>query len=533
MPSSDRMAASLIIVLALILRAALALHNQSHVDGDEAVIGIIARDIGATGVHPLYLYGQPYNGGASIEAHLASLLFPVFGAHPITLKAAALALSIAALAATYGAARSIFGGGTALLAALLFALSPALTVWNLKLRGGYQIIMILSILLFALSVRIFHGRDRGWAPSLLLGFLGGLGLWNLELIFPLVFVIAALWAAAAIRGDGARPRALLVLPGFLVGYSPALYFNLTHHLANWAYLTGGGAGVLEALGRLREVPRALLLDLPRSFDPNAEWQALSWNGSVAYREGISVADWAGYLIALASVLLLRPRRGPRLLLLLLFGAFILFYSVGRPTYLPTPRYFLALYPLLPLAVARSLVSLYTRGGWAGKGAAAASAVFLTAWGLYSAVARIPEEPVVYDAGITEIGPPQRVGYYPTRGEALTRVVSLLEEKGVRAAYAPYYLKYRLIFESGGNVVASARPFEREPRDTGFDARAARAPRFAFVFYLGSPYDRVIRAALEREGLAFFHRTEDGLSLYIPDDCSLTRKRILDKMVRGG
>jgi len=515
----------LIVLLASILRVSLILCNQSHVDGDEAVIGLMGKHIYEKGIHPIYMYGQPYNGGASIEAHIVSLICPFTGISPILLKTVALSLSLLALVLTYLTAKRIYGEGTALLTSLLFALFPSTLVWNLKLSGGHQVIMIVSIVLFYLSVLIFYEKRSDNTLSLFLGFFSGLGLYNLELIFPLVSVTLFLWI---LPGMG-KPRPILYLLGFLLGYSPALYFNLTGNFANWGYLIGGGKGTQGLFVKLQEIFRTLFLDFPRSFHPDADWQAESWNDSIVFREGINVHCWLSFFIFLASLFSLRQRFQARSFFPLFFLCFFLSYSMGRPTHLPTYRYFLALYPLLPILIAVSLSVLYRGGSTVRRVLAILVAAYLSFIGLFEYVERIPRESVIYDAGLLTIGPKPITKFYPTRGESLSRIISILKTKDVLYVYAPFYLKYRLIFESKEVIIASARPFEAEARDIGYDEKLEKAQRFGFVFYQGSPYDRFIREAMKRHGFSFEHYVLGGMSLYIPRNFSMVRERILDRL----
>ena len=58
----------------------------------------------------------------------------------------------------------------------------------------------------------------------------GLSIWSLEL--GATFVMA-LWLFCLLRRDLSLKNALVAAGGFLLGYAPAIAFNLTHHFANW------------------------------------------------------------------------------------------------------------------------------------------------------------------------------------------------------------------------------------------------------------------------------------------------------------
>ncbi len=111
----------LIIAASAALRLALLFTTENHVDGDEAVVGVMAQHIGHHGARPLFYWGQPYGGGAAIEAWLAQVPFAAIGSSSISLKLVALALTLAALPAVYLVCRSNLGRNAALASLAIFA----------------------------------------------------------------------------------------------------------------------------------------------------------------------------------------------------------------------------------------------------------------------------------------------------------------------------------------------------------------------------------------------------------------------------
>jgi hypothetical protein len=65
-----------ILVGALLLKIALLLTSQSGADGDEAVVGVMAKHMLEGKEFPLVFYGQHYGGGATVEAALAANFQP-------------------------------------------------------------------------------------------------------------------------------------------------------------------------------------------------------------------------------------------------------------------------------------------------------------------------------------------------------------------------------------------------------------------------------------------------------------------------
>jgi hypothetical protein len=83
-------AAAGIIGAAAAVYLLLPLTSQAHTDGDESVAGVMAKHIRGGRHYPLMFYGQPYGGGAVIEAWLAVLPFRLFGVFSVSLKLSAV-----------------------------------------------------------------------------------------------------------------------------------------------------------------------------------------------------------------------------------------------------------------------------------------------------------------------------------------------------------------------------------------------------------------------------------------------------------
>ena len=100
-------------------------------DGDEAIVGLMAKHITEGKPVTLYFYGQKY-GFAYFEALAGALSFKLFGYGALQLKSAMLVFWLGALAFFYLAAAKLTTPFRGFLLALLFALFPAWAVWSLK-----------------------------------------------------------------------------------------------------------------------------------------------------------------------------------------------------------------------------------------------------------------------------------------------------------------------------------------------------------------------------------------------------------------
>src|SRR5215510_4170658 len=108
-----------LVGLGLALRLAVIASPLGEIDGDEAVVGLMARHIAFLGERPVFYYGQPYLG--SLEAFSAAPLFVLFNSSTFVLKLVPTAYSLGFAALTAVIARQLFGYGPALATAAYLA----------------------------------------------------------------------------------------------------------------------------------------------------------------------------------------------------------------------------------------------------------------------------------------------------------------------------------------------------------------------------------------------------------------------------
>src|SRR5438067_4638557 len=119
-----------VLVLIAAARFAMLLTSQTHVHSDEAIIGLMGKHILEGRSCPFYMYGQDYNAGAAWEAYLAAIVFAACGVSVIALKGCIVVLSLLCLFLFYRMCLALYEQRTALLATVVFALTPSLLKWN-------------------------------------------------------------------------------------------------------------------------------------------------------------------------------------------------------------------------------------------------------------------------------------------------------------------------------------------------------------------------------------------------------------------
>ena len=173
---------ALLILLALPLKVGELFASLRWADGDECVVGVMARHILFQKEVPIFFWGQPYGGGGAIEAFLAAPLFALFGSGSIVLKIVPLMASLAALPLVYLAVRSLVGRPAALCSSLFLIVASAGVEWSLRARGGFaEIPFFMGLMLWILS-RMEHSSNK--ALPFLLGLSAGIAHYNLEIVDP-------------------------------------------------------------------------------------------------------------------------------------------------------------------------------------------------------------------------------------------------------------------------------------------------------------------------------------------------------------
>ena len=98
---------SVAVGVGVVLRLAIIASPLGEVDGDEAIVGLMARHIAFLGEQPVFYWGQPYLG--SLEAFSVAPLFHVFNSSTFLLKLVPAAYSLGFLVLSAIVSRRISG----------------------------------------------------------------------------------------------------------------------------------------------------------------------------------------------------------------------------------------------------------------------------------------------------------------------------------------------------------------------------------------------------------------------------------------
>jgi hypothetical protein len=160
----------LIIALCLVSRIPLLTSPNMLLDGDESVVGLMAKHLYDRQELSLYFYGQRY-GFSLIEELCILPFYAAMGMTGLAVKLAMLSLWTTGVVFTYKTLLRLnkAGGVLPLLLTLLLIVCPAWTEWSMKARGGYLTAFTLS----AILVYLLFDEERKLKPAtyMLVGLL--------------------------------------------------------------------------------------------------------------------------------------------------------------------------------------------------------------------------------------------------------------------------------------------------------------------------------------------------------------------------
>ena len=438
------------------LRIWVAWSKLGTLDSDEAVWGLMA--LATAHGHPnVFFWGQAYGG--TQEVFLLAPILRVTGASVIALRVTQTLLYAAAAVLVWRVGRRTVGEPSARIAAALFWVWPAYLVWrSTREYGFYGSALVLSLASLLATMRLYERRRV--LDLVLLGLALGLGWWATPQS-AFVAVPAALWLAAR------RPRLLrdlpIVLAAAVVGALPWLVWNVRNQWGSFQALPAGNSYTSRVTEFFASTfPTLLGLRIPWSL----EWIPGEIVGRI-----LTVA-----VVALALWLALR-RRSERLepLLVIALAAPFLYALSPYAWIVDEPRYLTVFAPVAALLLSIPLA----RAPAAALGIAVALTLTVVA---LASIHRHDLTRVSQDGRPVpdEVGPALRV----------------LEQRHATRAIAPFWVAYRLTFESDRRVVATAESHVRGDADDRL-VRSSHHP--AWVYVRGESEEPEARARLVRAG----------------------------------
>lgn len=492
-----------VVVVALVFRLAYLDLLRDFIGADEAVGALMALKIAHAQEFPLLLWEAHYAG--TLTSYLGAFAFSFFDPTPWAFRLTALPLALVGIVAIAVAARALWGAGPGLVAGCCLAGGPPLLfAMSSQAIGGYPEILCFGGLTLWTGARLMQRAPRAggsweWA---FLGAAGGFGTYSLAFVLPIF--AGTVWALRRHRGGlTSREWSWLVL-GFLLGFSPLIFYNIAAQ----------GASAFRLAGRVFDLSRADLaqasslsrLLIEKGFGyivsllgfPGTIWRNLP--------DFVGLPSWGrwGAAVLVAGVILVLRRRGsatdeaggPNPSAGGLSGeailgwsalATLLFLAVLR---LDAPRHLFPFYLLASLAFG----ALWARLNGGGR---------LVAGGCLVLALIGDFQGIIHDARAP--------------GPRLARLVGALETRGIRFVYTDYFIAYPLIFLSRETILASpaAGPVNVD-RNRAYTEAVASSSRPAYLFLRNTEATAVFVREMRRVGNPFVHEFIDEFDLYVPD-----------------
>jgi hypothetical protein len=502
MTSRERIHVAAVVVSGLAARVVYLILLRHLLHADEAIFGLMAREIGAGREFPLLFWDAHYGG--TLLSFLAALPVTLFGPSPTALRAATLPLTALAIVAAYWVAREGWGHRAGLAGSTWIALGPPL-LFERGSRGfgGYPETLLFGLLIAVLTLGLTRTSSPPAAVArrlALLGCVAGFDAYSNILGLPL-----GLAALLHLRREWGRLTAREIAPatgGFLLGVTPLIAYNLMHPGATVLRLGSRVLGISRgdlssaAGGHATILARGLeYLMRVGTFPGDLTRNAVGLVGPAPLPINLALASVIGWGVALAAGILLwkdragvgkRPGGDGGLRLAALLGCALVLSLWGAD--LRAPRHAFALYVVAPLLV-----------GWGWHRLEARPRFALVALGALVAVHAVGH------------------AFTPTDSrEDLRPLIASLDASGDRFLFTDYFIAYPVAYLTGGRITASpaAGPVNVDRRPA-YTVAVSRAARPAYAFETGTPAAATFGAALERVGLAATRQRAGAFEIHRP------------------
>ena len=216
-------ALGVVCAAALALKVVLLMTSQSIADTDEAVVGLMALHIVEHGEHPLFVYGQAYDMGAALLAHVAAGVFMIAGPSSLSLKATALSVWVLMAAVLMLSLWRWLGRRAALLGAALMLSCPSATEWAMKARGHGPATLV-TVVVVGWGIRLLSAPDARRQPLMAAAFgvTAAVAAWLHPIALPAVAAGAAVVFGAMVARRRFLPPILLGSAALVAGAVPLL-----------------------------------------------------------------------------------------------------------------------------------------------------------------------------------------------------------------------------------------------------------------------------------------------------------------------
>lgn len=533
----------IIIFLRILLQSLLLLKAAKYLNTDECTVGTMAIDIIKYNKLPFYLYWQVYHGAATLRALFAAVLMFLVDIKPIVIKMVQLLLDITIIILTYIFSLKWFGKKIANLAVVLYIFTPPLVIHSIGAMDGYLETIIFNILMAYIFFKlVFEEKLDNKFLSFLLGVTAGFGYYLFELTIIFIFTLI-IWIFVLDKKFFISRNFLFFLGGFIIGNSPAIYFNITHDFANWKYTWGVkfniskkilpdtwgakilgpfilfymvlknfGLKVLFLFFEMEDEGNVLFLNKYRLIFTDVI-QFFIYFSAVVYLLYVHRKNITEYFKSLLSVKTNLPINLTDFKYIFMLSFIIA--QISAAIYNPQGyRFLLPIFPFFNILISALITNFLEKKT---KIISLIALIFLISDGIVKYSLIINREQVCINFDIQWGGFPKFI-VHQENCEAKIDVIKFLKNEGINFVLAPHHAS-AITFYSQGEIIGSIfgflpRILQRDnPLNYNFD-------KFAILVYKDSQFDKISKIFLQQRKISPQTKIFDELILYYNLDRSL-------------
>ena len=255
-----------IIALAALLRIFLIAWGWPHSNADVDTMGLMAMHIAYKGEHPIFFYGQYYQG--TLQAYLGVAFFRLFGLSIFSFRLGSVLFFTFFLVIMYCLTSLLYTKKLALITLVLLCLGSSIML-DAEIAGlaGYPELLFFGSLSMLIASWLALSYDQYTSPNRRLwrsiaygcwGLAAGLGFWSDFLMLVFILLSGLLLVLFCWR-ELLKGAALAVVLGLVIGAFPLIVYNLhalpgQNTLAVLRYLHNNGSLQLAQLSAHNPIP---------------------------------------------------------------------------------------------------------------------------------------------------------------------------------------------------------------------------------------------------------------------------------------
>lgn len=470
-------------------------NNELILEGDEAIVGLMAKHITQGKSNPVFVYGQDYMG--SLEAYTAAVVFLVNGYSVKSLKYAPFVFSMLLIIAIFFLIKSYCGFYVSICAALFAAVPPYLIVkWSLAPTGGHIENYFFSIVILYLIFKYIQTEKKFFLH--LFALTSGFAFWvNPFSIFVFAgfafyyFLLTPKTASQKISGY------LFILLLFTIGSCPLTLYNINHNFITFKKLAGFFLGISAGdynsssniiITVIEKFTSMLILIIPGFF---------KLTGYLFESLGNYYFDSLIYMLAIVWYCKQAYKKKDKFGYMMIIYIIIITLAMSISKRANRDRYLIIFFPAVIVSCSYILQNIINHGNYKKK-IIFAVIVFLLFISNFAAIAANDKKNEIKNFYVK-----------------INKTINFLQEKNIQYIFADMYIAYPLSFLSEEKIIASpAAGFYNEDRIPEYTEKVLGNNGNVFIFYDRFNSSRVLCSGLKNLGISFsFLKIDDFDIIY--------------------